>query len=96
MIDGSGNSNPNYPLEVDFNISSAVVVGDIEGNANPELIFGSDNNYIYAFDASTGDIVWQYYTYGSYPIRSSPTIANKKLYHAATFDYTLYAFYIPE
>jgi outer membrane protein assembly factor BamB len=54
------------------------------------------NSDIYAFDASTGDILWQYFTAGSgYPMRSSPVIVDGRLFHDATFDFTLYAFHVP-
>ena len=52
-------------------------------------------NYLYAFDASNGNILWQYYTWGEWPMRASPAIADGKLYHAATFNFTLYAFDAP-
>lgn len=64
--------------------------------ANGVVYSTCDNNYIYAFNASTGKILWQYYTDGGYPMRSSPTIADGKLFHAATFDFTLYAFHVPD
>jgi len=63
--------------------------------ANGVVYTTCGNSYLYAFDASTGDILWQYYTAGTgYPMRSQPTIVNGRLYHAATFDFRLYAFYL--
>ena len=63
--------------------------------ANGVVYSTCGNNYLYAFDAETGDILWEYYTSGGYPMRSSPVVVNGWLYHAATFNFTLYAFHIP-
>jgi parallel beta-helix repeat protein len=63
--------------------------------ANGVVYSTCDNNYIYAYEASTGDVLWQYYTSGGYPMRSSPTILDGRLFHGATFNYTLYAFALP-
>ncbi|MFC1879398.1 LamG-like jellyroll fold domain-containing protein [Chloroflexota bacterium] len=52
-------------------------------------------NYLYAFDESTGENLWQYYTSGGYPMRASPAIADGRLYHAATFNYRIFAFEPP-
>ncbi|MDG2223306.1 MAG: serine/threonine-protein kinase, partial [Rubripirellula sp.] len=50
-----------------------------------------------AFDAEHGKVLWEFRTQGTdFPMRSTPTIANGKLYHAATFDRTLYTFGLPD
>jgi outer membrane protein assembly factor BamB len=51
---------------------------------------------IYAFDADTGQVLWNHRSKGrEFSMRSSPTIAKGRLYHAATFEFTLYAFHVP-
>ena len=61
--------------------------------ANGVVYSTCDNSYLYAFDASTGDTLWHYFTAGTgYPMRSSPAIVDGRLFHAATFDFRLYAF----
>lgn len=68
------------------------------GNQPPSIANGvvystCDNSYIYGFDASNGDVLWEYYTAGTgYPMRSSPAIVDGRVFHAATFDFQLYAF----
>lgn len=65
--------------------------------ANGVVYTAAGNHYIYAFDASTGQVLWSYRSPGTeYPMRSTPTIANGRLYHLATFGFTLYAFHIPD
>ncbi len=60
--------------------------------ANGVVYSPCGTNYIYAFDSFTGEILWQYYTSGGYSMRASPAIAEGRLYHAATFNFNLYAF----
>jgi outer membrane protein assembly factor BamB len=51
------------------------------------------NSYLYAFDATSGDVLWQHFRAGSgYPMRSSPVVVDGRLFHDATFDFKLYAF----
>ena len=79
------------------NTSCSFFGGHSPSVANGVVYSTCGNSYLYAFDASTGDVLWQYYTAGSgYPMRSSPTIVNGRLFHSATFDFTLYAFELPE
>ena len=63
--------------------------------ANGVVYSACDNNYLYAFDAATGEVLWSYYTSGGDQMRASPAIAGGRVYHAATFDFTLYAFEPP-
>jgi|GEM_PF-2698991 len=64
--------------------------------ANGVVYTTAGNHYIYAFDANTGAVLWSHRSDGTdYPMRSTPTIANGRLYHLATFDFTLYAFHVP-
>jgi len=65
--------------------------------ANGVVYTTCGKSYLYAFDAATGEVLWKYYTKGTgYSMRSSPVIADGRLYHAATFDFKLYAFHLPE
>ena len=65
--------------------------------ANGVVYSAAGNHDIYAFDAATGKVLWNYRTRGrEFPMRSSPTIVNGRLFHADTFGFTLYAFDIPE
>jgi len=64
--------------------------------ANGVVYSTCGNSYLYAFDAFTGNVLWRYYTPGrGYPMRSTPTIVDGRLYHAATFDFKLYVFHVP-
>jgi outer membrane protein assembly factor BamB len=65
--------------------------------ANGVVYSACGNSYIYAFDASTGDVLWKYSTGRRvFPMRSSPAIVDGCLFHAATFEFKLYAFHVPE
>jgi outer membrane protein assembly factor BamB/regulator of sirC expression with transglutaminase-like and TPR domain len=65
--------------------------------ANGVVYSTAGNHDIYAFDAATGEVLWNFHTQGrEYPMRSSPTIVNGKLFHAATFNFTLYVFHAPK
>jgi len=71
---------PNYPPSV----------------ANGVVYSAAGNHHIYAFDAEKGTVLWNFHSKGTeYPMRSSPTIADGRLYHVATFAFTLYAFELP-
>ena len=64
--------------------------------ANGVVYTGCGSNYIYAFDTSNGDILWQYYASTSgYSQRGAPAISNGRLFHAATFNFNIYAFKPP-
>jgi outer membrane protein assembly factor BamB/uncharacterized protein YjbI with pentapeptide repeats len=65
--------------------------------ANGVVYSTAGNHDIYAFDTATGEVLWNHHATGTeYPMRSKPTIANGRLYHAATFGFTLYVFHIPK
>jgi outer membrane protein assembly factor BamB len=65
--------------------------------ANGVVYSTAGNHDIYAFDVATGKVLWNYHTRGrEYPMRSKPTIVNGRLYHAATFEFTLYVFHVPK
>lgn len=53
---------------------------------------GSSNDTLYALEAGTGALLWQYTT-GSY-IESAPAVANGVLYFGSNSWY-LYAFHLP-
>lgn len=57
--------------------------------ADEKIFFGSEDSYIYALDALTGQLVWKYRTGG--PIVGAPVIANNNLFVASRDGY-LYAF----
>jgi len=52
--------------------------------------------YVYAFNAKTGQQLWEYdlgcLSYGGSP---SPTVINGKMFVSATFNYSIYAFHLP-
>jgi outer membrane protein assembly factor BamB len=60
--------------------------------ADDKIFFGSEDSYIYALDALTGQLIWKYRTGG--PIVGAPIIANDKLF-VASRDGVLYAFGTP-
>lgn len=62
------------------------------------VVFSTAGYYdIYALDAANGKVLWNFHSRGSkYPMRSKPTIADGRLFHAATFGFTLYVFDLPE
>jgi outer membrane protein assembly factor BamB len=69
------------PLDGEYSVSSPAV-------ADGKLYFGLDNNYVYALDALTGDIIWSYKTEGS--VQSSPAISDGLLFVGSN-DGNLYA-----
>ena len=58
------------------------------------IVYSAAGNYaLYAFEATTGELLWNHSVPGtSYPIRSRPVVANGRLYHAATFGFKVLAF----
>lgn len=92
---GSGGSSERLPIwetqvEAPFFAALAPAI------ANGVVYSAAGNHDLYAFDAEGGEVLWNFHTQGrEYPMRSTPTIANGQLYHAATFDFTLYAFNLP-
>lgn len=61
--------------------------------ANGIVYSAAGNSDLYAFEASTGKLLWTHTVPGaSNPIRSKPVVANGRLYHAATFAFKVLAF----
>lgn len=58
------------------------------------IVYSAAGNFdLYAFEASTGKLLWNHTVPGSSnPIRSKPVVASGRLYHAATFGYKVLAF----
>jgi len=73
------------PLDGEYSASSPAV-------ADGKVYFGLDNNYVYALDAFTGDIIWSYKTEGA--VQSSPAISDGLLFVGSN-DGNLYAIGIP-
>ncbi len=59
---------------------AGIIVGGL-AVYNGRLYGGSDNGYLYAWDAATGKLQWTYNTMGTH-IYSSPTVANDIVYIA--------------
>lgn len=57
--------------------------------ADQKIFFGSQDSYVYALDAFTGQLIWKYRTGGA--IVGAPVIANNNLFVASRDGY-LYAF----
>jgi outer membrane protein assembly factor BamB len=90
---GSSERLPIWETEVEAPFFAALA----PAIANGVVYSAAGNHDLYAFDAESGEVLWNFHTRGSeYPMRSTPTIANGQLYHAATFDFTLYAFNLPK
>lgn len=60
-------------------ISSAAVVGRC-------VYVGCDNDYLYCFDAKTGEVIWKFET--EYEVFSSPAVAYGKVYIGEGLHYT--------
>jgi outer membrane protein assembly factor BamB len=73
------------PLDGEYSVSSPAV-------ADGKVYFGLDNNYVYALDAFTGDLVWSYKTGGA--VESSPAISDGLLFVGSN-DGNLYAIGTP-
>ena len=58
------------------------------------IVYSAAGNFdLYAFEASTGKLLWNHTVPGSsHPIRSKPVVANGRLYHAATFGFKVVSF----
>ncbi|NJO87769.1 MAG: PQQ-binding-like beta-propeller repeat protein [Chloroflexia bacterium] len=65
----------------DFYLSSPIVEGEM-------VYFGSGDSYIYALNANTGELVWEYKT--GNVVHSSPAISNGTVF-CGSFDSKLYA-----
>ncbi|MDH5690131.1 MAG: PQQ-binding-like beta-propeller repeat protein [Candidatus Bathyarchaeota archaeon] len=73
------------PLDGGYSVSSPAV-------ADGKVYFGLDNNYVYALDAFTGDLIWSYKTEGA--VQSSPAISDGLLFVGSS-DGNLYAIGTP-
>ena len=73
------------PLDGEYSVSSPAV-------ADEKVYFGLDNNYVYALDAFTGDLIWSYKTEGA--VQSSPAISDGLLFVGSS-DGNLYAIGTP-
>jgi eukaryotic-like serine/threonine-protein kinase len=60
--------------------------------ANGLVYVGSEDQYVYAFDARTGVLEWRYFTRG--PVYSSPAVVNGIVYVGSEDD-KVYAFGLP-
>lgn len=54
-------------------IYSSPVIGDLDGDGIEEVVFGSDDGFVYALDYN-GTVAWRYKTNGR--VRSAPSIVN--------------------
>ena len=61
--------------------------------ANGVVYFGSDDKNIYALDARTGALLWNYTTGAK--VVSSPAVANGMLFIGSEDTY-MYAFHLPD
>lgn len=73
------------PLGGQYCVSSPAV-------ADGKVYFGLDNNFVYALDAFTGDLIWSYKTEGA--VQSSPAISDGLLFVGSN-DGNLYAIGTP-
>jgi len=55
-------------------IFSAPIVADINGDGIIEIVFGSDDNQLYAVRGTDGSLAWRFETDG--PVRSAPSLAD--------------------
>jgi parallel beta-helix repeat protein/predicted outer membrane repeat protein len=93
-----------YAFDIDTHelLWSATTRGTIEGIptvANGVVYVAETPGpfYAYAFDAATGDLLWEYdLGSNSAPTSTSPTVVDGRMYVSATFDYAIYAFHLPE
>ena len=61
--------------------------------ANGVVYVGSYDHNLYAFNASSGALLWTYTT-GSDIVYSSPAVVNGMIY-IGSWDFKLYAFHLP-
>lgn len=54
--------------------------------AGNKIYVGANNNNLYCFDASTGDVIWKYETL--YEVFSSPAVSGNKVYFGEGLHYT--------
>ncbi|MHA1636782.1 MAG: outer membrane protein assembly factor BamB family protein, partial [Candidatus Thorarchaeota archaeon] len=55
-------------------VESSAAIADIDGDGQQEVVIGSSDNFVYAFDGVDGNVLWSYPTRSD--ITSSPTIAD--------------------
>lgn len=48
VLKGDGTPMTGFPVNVNYRILTSVVVGDVDGDGKPELVYGSDNKNLYA------------------------------------------------
>ena len=79
-------------LQVDWTATTGDDVVSSPAVANGVVYVGSNDDKVYALDASTGAILWTATTGGV--VDSSPAVANGVVY-AASLDFKVYAYDVP-
>src|SRR4029079_6597885 len=75
-------------LDLAWSYTTGDIVAPSPAVVNGMVYVGSDDNNVYALDASTGALVWTYSTGGD--VESSPAVANGVVY-VGSFDHKIYA-----
>ncbi len=55
-------------------IRSTPAIGDVDGDGDPDVVFGSNDHRTYALDGATGTLLWSFKTMGM--VRSAPAIGD--------------------
>jgi len=55
-------------------IDRGAVFAEIDGDINPEIVFGSSDCYLRVVNSEDGSLVWQEYTDYGYPIENAPVV----------------------
>ncbi len=87
---GASASHINTPISKiwEFNVGSYVYSSTVVSGG--KVIFGADDNKLYALDDNSGTKIWEYTTGGK--VRSSPAVANGKVFFGSTApDTNVYA-----
>jgi len=58
-----------------FNVLSSPVIGDIDGDKKDEIILSS-NEYIFALNSESGDILWSFFTEEGYSVTGTAALAD--------------------